>query len=77
MILYLGEIICTEAYQEMEENSMSLLQLACWHQNENIVKYVLENASMQQQYMTETEIILSIWPVIGMNVCQQLLCIFS
>jgi len=25
---------------------------------------------MQQQFMTETEIFLSIWPVISMNICQ-------
>jgi len=36
-----------------------------------------ENAIMQQQFTTETENILSIWPVISMNVCQQLLCIYS
>jgi len=38
MISYLGNIIRNEAYQEMEENGMMLLHLACWHQNKNIVK---------------------------------------
>jgi len=41
MICYLGDIICTEAYQEIEENGMTPLHLACWHQNRNVVKYVL------------------------------------
>jgi len=41
MLYYLGNIICNKAYQETEENGMTPLHLACWHQNRDIVIYVL------------------------------------
>jgi len=77
MIYYLGNIVHNEAYQETEENSMTPLYLACGNRMEMLWCMYLENTTMQQHYMTQTEIFLSIWPAFGMNICQQVLCIIS
>jgi len=53
------------------------LHVACLHQKENIVKYVLQKCIEATQVHDRNGKILSIWFVIGMNICQHLLCIAS
>jgi len=42
IIKYLGNVIRIGAYQETDRNGLMPLHVACWHQKEKIVEYVLQ-----------------------------------
>ncbi len=76
MICYLGNIICNKAYQQKKTAWCCCIWLVGTRTKTLLIMY-WKNTTMQQQYMTETIIFLSICPIISMSICQHMLCIFS